>query len=288
MRIFLTGGTGFIGTHALAALIERGHAVLALARRPEILEQSRASVQAVSGDLAEPSSWEKQLETFEPEACLHLAWEDIPDYSSRASAKNLAAGLRLFEMLAGIGCKKIVSAGSCWEYGKKQGALDEATPLDLSNPFARAKHFLHTLGQGMAEEAGMTFVWARPFYVYGPGQKSSSLVPSLIASREKSETPQLRTPDAGNDFIYVGDVAEALALLVGKPVSNGTYNIGSGVLTPVSRVVNLVYGKTLVPEPEVTQGFWADTSVIAAATGWRTRTSIEDGIQKTIASYEQS
>lgn len=257
MRIFITGGTGFIGKHLVKKLREDKNNELFL----------------LSKDLADINDWKKEIEDFKPEATIHLAWDGLPDYSAKTSIKNLKYGLDLINMLAQTSCKTILSVGTCWEI--------LAQPF---NAFSAAKNALHFLGEGIAKENNMNFIWTRLFYVYGPGQRESSLIPHLINCKKAGEKPEIKTPDAKNDFIYIQDIVEALDMIIRKGRNSAVYNIGSGELTSTREIAKIIFPDfdILESEDNLDNGPCADISRIKKEIGWEPRTNIKQGIQKTI------
>lgn len=291
MRIFVTGGTGFIGRQVVRELAEEGHRLLLLSRQHgEALSSLDADV--VHGDLSN-GAWKDVVAGFAPQVSIHLAWEDLPNYDARTSLRNLNYGLNLITTLADIGCNTIICTGSCWEYGRQSGKLDEDMPPQPYNAFTAAKTALHLLGRQIAEEHGMNFIWLRLFYVYGPGQRETSLIPLIINQVQKSRNLVVKTPLNRNDFVYVGDVASAIATIVNGPPRDGVYNIGSGHSTSVQEIVKLVCdrlnfpsqlaGDTIQAEPPV--DFWADIYRMKKRFGWEPKVDIAQGIQKTIEYY---
>ncbi len=284
MKILITGGTGFIGRYTVPMLSASGHELLVLSREPAEHAHTSERTVFIKGDLSEPSAWQESIRAFKPEVTLHLAWEGIPDYSAKTSAKNLVEGLRFFEFLAETGCKKLVSSGSCWEYEPVAAQLDESASLNFHSAFPAAKNALHFLGSHLAKERGMQFVWARLFYVYGPGQREISLIPHLIEQHRLNKKPELKTPDACNDFVHVRDVAEALALLVEKHIGqpDAVYNVGSGYLTGIKDIVRFIYDGPFKMARLKTGGFYADIENIRRDVGWQPKTDIEAGIAEMI------
>jgi len=268
MRIFITGGTGFIGKHLVKKLREDKSNELFL----------------LSKDLADTENWKKEIEDFKPEACIHLAWEGLPDYSTGTSIKNLNYGLNLIKFLAEIGCPRVIVAGSCWEYGGQPGKLSEDTPPKPLNAFSAAKNALHWLGQEIAKENNTSFIWTRFFYIYGPGQRKESLIPYLINCVKTGKTPEIKNPFAKNDFVYVEDAVKAISLLVKNCKESGVYNIGSGYLTSVQEIIKIIFLETSLASSKnrLAPYFYADISKIKKEVGWEPKTSIDEGIKKTI------
>ena len=293
MRVFVTGGTGFIGTHVIRELEAGGHELLLLALASEEVSPGNSGrINTVRGNLADISAWQDELKKFRPDVTLHMAWEGIPDYSSATSVKNLIYGLNLFKLLAEIECKRIICTGSCWEYGHQSGIVSEDESLKPSNAFSAAKNSLHWLGREIARENDIQFIWTRFFYVYGPGQRKGSLIPYIIDCARGGKKPEIKTPSARNDFIYVGDVAKAISAIVGKQPGSATYNIGSGYSTSVRQVIkivhnelNLKYSEPDAPQNDSGVNFWADISKIKKDTGWKPQTGIKEGIKAMISYY---
>ncbi len=282
MRLFVTGGTGFIGTPLRRALA--GHELLVVdpRRRPRSL---RATISAAIS--SKSSAWKSAVRDFEPAACLHLAWAGLPDYSLPTSLKNFQAGLGLFQFLREIGCPRLVVTGTCFEYGDLSGCLAEDRHPQTQGLFAAFKAAQRLVATSLFAGSATTLIWARPFYVYGPGQRPASLIPSCYRSLQEGRKPEVKTPDLLNDFIHVEDVAAGLAVLATSPAAAGIYNLGSGQPTRIRDVVNLLarcLGRPPVFEPSVAAGagFWADMTRMVQQTGWRPQLSLEEGIRRTV------
>lgn len=277
MRILVTGGTGFVG-RAVCRLLAARHDLLVMTRSPSAVVPGTR----LTADLAEPASWVEAVRRFAPERCVHLAWEGLPDYSHATSRRNFESGLALFGSLGGTACGRVVAMGSCWEYGDLDGRVDETMLPGTQGHFAAFKTALHAVGRPLLADHGIGLVWLRPFFIYGPGQRAASLIPSCIGAISAGRPPALRTPDAVNDFIHVDDVAAATAAVVEADAVVGTYNVGSGRPTRVADVANLVCRLTGVaeafPAGPAGKGCWADTARLRGDTGWTPRMSLEEGI----------
>ena len=217
----------------------------------------------------------------------------MPDYSLLKCLENFNTTMHLFGFLKDIGCKKIFTAGTCWEYGNLQGQVKEEDSSSGMSLFASFKTSLRLIGENLAAEKGIDFIWGRIFFVYGPGQREQSLLPFCYQALKKKEAPQVNNPSAINDFIYVSDVAMAIVALIEAPFVSGVFNIGSGIPVTVAKLCNLVAQRLGVeglpiehPRSSNEKGFWADISSIQKSTGWKPQTSLENGIDETIKHLE--
>lgn len=291
MKIFLTGGTGFVGKYVINKLKNEELLILNRSSKNILLESHKA--QLLYGTLENINKWEDKVKKFNPDATIHLAWEGIPDYGIEQSLKNLNYGLNLYEFLSEINCKTILTTGSCWEYGGQQGKLSEDTPYKPFNAFTAAKHSLYTKGQGICRRKKIQFIWTRLFYVYGPSQRKESLIPYLINCAKNGHIPEIKNPNAKNDFIYVEDVAEAICQLISKTKISDDFNIGSGKLISIQDIIDIIFKifklnkkikKAEAQHQDILSPFYANISKIEKAVGWKPKINIEEGIQKTIES----
>ncbi len=295
MRIFITGGTGFIGGHTLAELKKRGHRLLVLSRK----SHREPGIDFIKGDLSDISKWERRLKKFKPEAAVHLAWEGIPDFSYARSAKNLAEGMGLFAVLADFGCKKIVAMGTGWEFGDRVGRVNEKIYVISTTAVMAAKQSLHLMGDELAKEKRMDFIWLRPFRPYGDGQRATSLIPYIVQCVGQKIPLRLKDPLAKGDFVYVGDIARAVADAVSRGKGLATYNVGSGRLISAKEIAKIVcgemgaskeyYGSFLrTIKGKSTSAPYADLVAVIKGIGWRPTTDMRTGIQKVIKEYKSS
>ncbi len=286
MKIFITGGSGFIGKHLIPILGQ--HELLCLTRSAKDLKSGN-NVQYVSGDLFNPESYLSALEEFKPDCCIHLAWYGLPDYSLENNKINLISGISLVESLKKVGCKKIFAVGSCWEYGHAMNSLSESDSPIAPDVFATFKTSLHMISHSICLESSINLTWGRVFFVYGPGQRQNSLIPSCYNSLKNGVEPKINNPLAVNDFIYVSDVADAIRHLIELDDISGVYNIGSGQGKAVWEVVNSVASALKLPPvyenmPESNDGNWANITSISKS-GWEPKVSIERGILNTVKAF---
>lgn len=304
MRIFVTGASGFIGRHVVPLLLKDKHELLILRRKVTHKSKGQIKSKVVIGDLQNLDRFKKAIIRFDPQVCLHLAWEGLPDYSYEQCKRNVDHSLALIQMLVNeTACRKIVVSGTNWEYGKAQGLSregDKVTGEDQVGPmsfFTWAKNAAYKGAFLLCKQRGVDLIWLRIFYAFGPGQMQKSLIPSLYDAFKNGRTPEIKNPHNMQDFIYVGDIAEAFRLAVKKPIQSGFYNISRGEPVSVGEICRIVAKqmgrKPVCKRPEISKTTaahsirnWADISKFRRSTNWRPRVSVQQGIKKYIASKE--
>ena len=249
MKVFITGATGFVGKYITREVHMLGHEILASTLVNDNMGETTKNIQWFYGDLADLNSLKPVLMSFNPDVVIHLAWQGIPDYSESISRVNLNNSINLLNfILSNTNCRKILVSGSCWEYGKKLGACKESDPVNINSYFTWAKYSLHQYLSIKCAEHNVVLNWFRIFFVYGPGQREGSLIPMLIKSIAAKKIPQIKTPMNKNDFVYIGDVAGAIAKAVDTALPSGVYNLGSGYTTSVYDICWMVEKQLLDSE----------------------------------------
>lgn len=287
MRIFITGATGFIGREVCRA--SANHSLLLLCQ-PTDTAETGVQAEILRGDLGSIATWKSRLLDFRPEACIHLAWEGLPDYSLGTCIRNFELSMQFFELLREARCPRVVVTGTCWEYGSLNGAVDEEQMGDGLGQFAAFKTAVRVAGQRICAAPNCALLWARPFFVIGERQRATSLIPTVYQTLARGETPQVRTPDAANDFIHVEDVARGLALLATRAGPAGVYNLGTGIPTRVGDVVNLLARALRRPavfpaSDQPPKGAWADISKARRDYRWEPEISLEEALRRVVACW---
>ena len=298
MRVLITGATGFVGGHVVSQIHAGGHDILAFTLEKDANESNTKCIQWIYGDLGDIASLKPAIRSFDPEVVIHLAWQGIPDYSEGISIINLNNSIQLLDFIVEeTNCKKIIAAGSCFEYGKNRGVCKESDPIQLKSFFSWAKYSLCQYLLLKCNQKGVELIWFRIFYVYGPGQRVGTLIPTLVRALKDDKIPDIRSPLNKNDFVYVEDIAKAFRLAVDMKVKTGIYNLGYGISRSVYDVCKIVK-KYLLRSPEISDyilkngskekslDFSSDMNKTIKGFDWRPRTTLEEGIAKYIESLK--
>lgn len=281
-RVLVTGATGLIGRHLADPLARRGYEVVTLSR----------SGDGLTGDmLADP---EGVAERAGATHLIHLAWHDAP--TARMTApENLdwvVASLRLLRAFAANGGKRAVMVGSCAEYDwTGAGRLSEDAPLKPASTYGAAKAATGIAALGLAGSLGLSVVWARPFFIYGPGEPKGRLFGDILKGLAAGETVDCTDGLQKRDFLHAADVAGALAHLLASDIE-GPVNIGSGHAIEVREMIGTL-ARALGREQMIRLGarprpaddpalIEADITRLAS-TGFRPEYDMESGIRAVLA-----
>ncbi len=292
MRVLVTGASGFIGLPLLRQLSEDGHEVLALSR--SVVSKREKNVLWLQCDLSLPESYSSQVSIFSPEILIHLAWQGIPDFSLEKSRVNLDQSLSFISFVIDLEtCQKIIVSGSCFELNQFQGECLETTMGNVKDHFTWAKNSLYSWLNMMCQIKDIQLIWMRIFYVYGPRQRSASLIPSILDNLKQGKLPEIHTPKNANDFIFIDDVVNAFSKAILVTNSSMIYNLGSGASNSILKVCQIAE-KIVLETSKLTEAiergsrqtncnvdFWADLSHSRKYLNWHPKTTLEDGIKKT-------
>ncbi len=229
-RILVTGATGFVGLPVVQQLVAAGHDVTCVIRAGSESRLEGADVRIVTCDdvFALTSEWwTTALQDIE--TVVHLAWYAEPGkyLTSGRNLDCLAGTLSLAKGATTAGVRRFIGIGTCFEYDLSAGTLSVDTPLAPQTPYAAAKVSAFTMLTAWCATAGIAFVWARLFYLYGPREDARRLVPQLHAKLAKGVAVDLTSGTSLRDYTEVGQAARMLVRdITGDRV--GPTNICSG------------------------------------------------------------
>lgn len=174
-----------------------------------------------------------------PDIVVDLAWKGLPDYkASMHIQENFITHYQFLKSLVEKGTSRVVVTGTCFEYGMKDGCLDESMKCCPDNSYGLAKDFLRKSLFALQEEQDFTLSWIRLFYLYGPYQNRRSIVPLLLdaISKGKEEFP-MSGGEQIRDYLSIEQACSKIADVIFKDFFNGVVNCCSGKGISVRRLV---------------------------------------------------
>ena len=271
--VLVSGAEGFIGRHLVPELARRGHSVTA---------KSRAD-----GDVAEDATWSTYPGA---EVLVHLAGRSyVPDsWTSPADfvRTNVLGAFRALEYCRTHGARIVLL--SSYLYGNPSRLpIPEDADIVALNPYALSKKLAEEGCEFYSTRFGVRVTILRPFNVYGPGQPRGFLFQSIIDQVRSGEAIRVKDLAPRRDYIYVGDLVKAIALVVELSSVSGTFNVGSGESHSVAEVIAVVQAACDTTLPVVSTGeprrdeimdTVADISRAKRDLGWTPSWSLADGI----------
>jgi nucleoside-diphosphate-sugar epimerase len=163
VKALVSGATGFVGHSVCAELLERGHEIAALVRRPGSEPRESAAVQ---GDLVDADRLGRVVEGVRPDCVIHLAAEIASQRdASKIAEVNVEGTRRLLAACAAAGRPRFVFASTVVTGDPGGAKLEEGSPLAVETAYGRSKQE----GERLVRDSGLDNVIIRPSHVYGPG-----------------------------------------------------------------------------------------------------------------------
>ena len=290
MRAVVTGGAGFIGSNLVDALLARGDEVVAVddlsSGRREHVSPGAAFVEADIRDGIDPTG---------AAVVFHLAAQADVQTSVRRpdhdAAVNVVGTVRVLEAARAAGARVVFSSTGGAIYGECDGPAAETSPTRPVSPYGIAKLCAEEYVRGWNRIHGSGHVVLRFGNVFGPRQSSAleGGVVSIFLERLARGEETLIFGDGlqTRDFVYVGDVVDALLAAAGH--EGGVFNVGTGEETSVldlHRLCAQAAGVEAAPRFEAARLGDArrsvlDVSLAARELGWRARVPLEEGLRRT-------
>ena len=301
MRILVTGGAGFIGSHIVEAYLAAGHEVavvdnLATGRRSNVPKGARLhEVDLHAREL------ERVFDEFKPEVVNHHAAQASVKVGNADPVHDLEVNgggtARILQLAAATGARKVIYASSGGTvYGEPESLpVSEDHAIAPRSNYGTSKFVGELYVQMVARTAGLDFTIFRYGNAFGPRQEPHGeagviaiFTGLMMAGRQCTIDGD---GDQKKDYLYVGDIADAnvRALEAGSGL---VANIGTGHGTTVNeifRVLSEATGNTVEPRfgpprPGDVRNFWLDCSRARRELGWEPRVSFEEGVRLTVES----
>jgi dihydroflavonol-4-reductase len=236
MKVFVTGGTGFIGSHVVRKLRQRGDEVRALVRNPEKAAELQAlGCEIVAGSLADAAAIRAGMEGCD--AAIHGAaiYEvGVPESRHEAMHEaNVTGTETVLRAALEAGIPRVVYISTVAAFGNTHGeVVDESYEhpgTSYTSYYERTKVEAHRLAKRLIAEEGLPAVIVQPGGVYGPDDHSAlgNQINQFLAGR----LPLLPFPEAGFNMVHVDDVADGVLLALDKGRVGGSYVLGGEITT---------------------------------------------------------
>ena len=320
MKIFITGGAGYIGSHIVKALGEAGHELLIYDNLSTGHEWAVLYGRLVKGELADTIHLNDVLSTFKPEAVMHFAASIQVEESVREPLKyyrnNVVNTINLLEAMVKHGIRNFIYSSTAAVYGiPEKMPVDETAPLNPINPYGASKVMVETILRDMSQAHDFRYIALRYFNVAGAdpegriGQayKESTHLITRALKTAKGEFPKLLiygtdypTPDGTciRDYIHVNDLADAHVRALehlmagnGSDVMNCGYGHGFSVkeVVETARKVTGINFSTEETDrrPGDPPALTANSSRLRALTGWVPRHDDLEFIIRTAWDWER-
>jgi UDP-glucose 4-epimerase len=309
VKILITGGAGFIGSHLCDRFVKDSHSVLCL---DNFMNGNLMNVRhllnyrnfkLINGDIRDFDLLEKIIRDVD--AILHLAAQIHVDRSivepKFTYEINVLGTQNILEVARMYDVEKVIYASTSEVYGSAQTApMDEEHPLNSPHPYGASKIAADRMCYAYLETYGMNINIMRPFNIFGPRQKDSGYggVISLFTKRVLSNMPPIIYGDGKQtrDYTYVEDIVEAYNLMLkSKPIKE-PMNFGTGKEITIINLANLIINMCdkegeispvhIEQRPGEVRRLVANYSKARDILGWVPKYTIESGLEKFIDWYK--
>ncbi len=321
MRIFITGGAGYIGSHTVKALLRQGHELLVYDNLSTGHSWAVPAGKLFAGDLADKALLGEVLATFRPGAAIHFAALIEVEESVREPLKyyrnNVAGTLNLLSALTENGVRNLIYSSTAAVYGTPESLpVSEEAPLNPINPYGSSKAMAERIIADLAKTGALNYLALRYFNVAGADpegdlgqayQNPTHLITRAIRTALGKQTllkiygTDYPTFDGTciRDYIHVADLAWAHVLALeylleggGSAVMNCGYGRGFSVREVVAAVREAAGFDFPVEEtgrrPGDPPALVADPGKLKAETGWRPQYDDLKFIVKTAWQWEKT
>jgi CDP-glucose 4,6-dehydratase len=311
--VFVTGATGLLGSWLVRSLIERNASVVALVRdwvpESELVESGMLSqIKIVRGDLADRDLLERVVGEYEIETVFHLAAQTIVGIANRNPISTFESNIRgTWNLLEACrrspSVKQIVVASSDKAYGINEDLpYSEKTPLQGSHPYDVSKSCADLIAQSYHTSFGLPVCITRCGNLYGGGDLNwNRLIPGTIRSILRNESPIIRSDGSYiRDYFYVVDgalaylhLAEMMSVepeIIGEAF-NFSNEIQVTVLELTGKILKILGREDIKPtilgeaRNEIPHQY-LDAAKARNVLKWKPTYTLEEGLEKTIAWYE--
>ena len=298
-RVLVLGGAGFLGAMIVRKLCLAGispHVLLRSTSRMGRIEDLTQSCQIHIGDLADLNSLQGIIREVQPDIIFHAVGHGSHKGENRREglfASNVLATHHLLMATEQLPDCRIIYSGTSLEQGMQNEPINEVGISDPVSLYGASKTAALVLMRQAAAYEKRPIVILNPFAIYGPGEPSARLIPTVIRTAMEGKVLSLTEPGYVRDYVFVDDVADAyLMAATNDDVIGESINIAGGKSVTNEAVVELIEAllattidkKIGAYSPRKTDtGFWcADINKAKEILGWQPEHTLKNGIEETV------
>lgn len=305
--VLVTGAGGFIGSHLVESLIDRGASVTAFLRYTSsgshgnlefLSDETQAKYRTVFGNIEDADSVRKAVR--DQAIVFHLAaLIGIPhSYDAPRSyvQTNVNGTLNVLEAVRSSETARLIVTSTSEVYGTAiQAPIDESHPLQAQSPYSASKIAADKLAESYFRAFDLPVSTVRPFNTYGPRQSARAIIPTVISQALTRDHIEIGSTDPIRDLLFVKDTVEGFIRVAEEEGLVGSVvQLGTGVGTRIGDLVDLILSvmgkdipvqqtedRTRPPDSEVFE-LICDTTRTREVLGWEAPTGLEQGVRETV------
>jgi len=295
MRVAVTGGCGFIGSHVVDHLVTAGHDVMVIDKQKE---WANASADYLVSDVFDDRALESALDGRD--IVFHLAGgADVNEVTARpadAVRLNVEGTARVLDAARRRGCRRVILASTVWVYGATAGYGErtEDAPVDLrltGHLYVATKLSAEMLMHSYLEMYGQEFTILRYGIPYGPRMRDALVVARFVRAARKGEPITIAgTGEQQRNFVYVEDLADAHVLTLGDGAANQTLALEGDTPVSVAEIAETVQSLVRQVPVRYVNGRAADYAGVSVSNrlakevlNWSPTTPLAEGIRRYLA-----
>lgn len=300
MKVLVTGGAGFIGSHLVERLLREGRRVVVLDNlatgRPSNLEGLPGEAELHRVDVSDAEAIRPLFEGVDQVFHLAALADIVPSIERPLDyyRANVTGTVSVLEAARSAGVRRFLYAASSSCYGVCDTfPTPETAPIRPAYPYALTKYLGEECVLHWGQVYGLPVVSLRLFNVYGPRHRTAGTygaVFGVFLKQKLAGSPLtiVGTGEQTRDFTYVTDVADAFVTAAASDVAGEVFNVGSGGTYSINRLAELLGGPRVpIPwrpgEPDCT---FADITKIRTRLGWEPKVSFEEGVARVLERIE--
>ncbi|WP_243386115.1 GDP-mannose 4,6-dehydratase [Bacillus kexueae] len=306
MKVIITGGAGFIGSHVSRSLIEKGHEVLIVDNLHPYYRRERKQMhldyikrsgdfQFHKADIRDEKKLEEIFNNFQPEAVIHFA--ALPGVRNSILQPieyidfDINGTVQVLKAAGKIGAKHVLFASSSSVYGDqvKRAVKEEMADGKVISPYAAAKFGAESFCHAYEHLYGYTVSIIRFFTVYGPWGRPDMAIQKFIKKAIVGDKIELYDLQSARDYTYIDDAVEGVLRILFYNKQSNIFNIGTGhpielvtVIEELNKYFPALRFSTSTPQVGDVNWTWADISNAQHIVGYEPKIAFQEGLKRTV------